>query len=61
MMTLQDSDAKLRALHAELSTLWDSLAALRDSLPAGSERATARRYAERVERSLQQIEALWRD
>ena len=56
MRTPSEADAKLNAIHAELTVLHEALAGLRDTMPKGFAKTSARRYADSVERMLQQIE-----
>lgn len=55
---MRDIDEAVTKLHGELSNLFNRVADLRDALPAGEAKAQARRYAERLERALQQLERI---
>ena len=55
---MRDIDEGIAKLHADLSELFNRVADLRDALPSGEAKAEARRYSQRLERALQQLERL---
>jgi hypothetical protein len=58
-MTLENVKASLRAVEDRLGVLHEQAAVLRDVAPSGStKKAAARKVAHRVERALQQLEAI---
>lgn len=50
--------ADLRASETVLGSLHERAASMRDAAPSGPEKAMARRIADRVERAIQQLEAI---
>ena len=57
-MSIRDIDEAVSKLHDELGALFNRVADLRDALPPGEAKTRARRYAERLERALQQLERI---